>query len=945
MVDFWHDENIWKLGRKIVSIILLEEIEHAEIMIWITIVLLTGLIFYQTYAFARPCPVPSKILPRRPGLQILFKQDDEIENKKNSLHGDGEKSGSGDNFNIYDALNANLPDSFAPLLSSSTMEIVQNDISTDLMHAFELKGDATFKKGKHVIPLNKDASRPQFTLDLEKNSNYRKSVQMHNRKINSDGSSTSTSTSSSSSSSLNSSNNYLDDFKYKMKFHCLIGSDGFTSQEDFVVNTPTTSRSQPMLKSAKISLEPPLPLLNVAPTLIHIPTLFQDNSIPLLTRRLAVRLVINLFSSFSDLLERFLWFIESNCKIHLSTVYFTPLYNGRSQSQSQSQSQPSQQNTKTSDIQTTDYDENLSINLNDGPQWTIRLSFSGKVLLFDLIPIPFFFITLPTFIIPSPHALLHKLLTKQPLASGIINHENINEDKIILAITDAIHMWNINIKTLFTPPAVGVDLTLPGGLSIAVETMLGTDLNPSSTFNMKSNIQTNPSAIHNKHHTSTSSKFSYTDTSLPASAINATTNSNFPHSNSDNSLSTWNSNLDELSTNFSQHLRSRKQPRKSSFSNHTHSSNHPIHTHTNPITTNTYDANNTLPWYFSISLGGEIQRDKIVLNLEKASAVHHHPSSKENMIDDIQSQIMLSGDLIIYRKDLSVQDDSITNVKQNTYTNINQNGTPTRSLINNRISNSNISKNHFKTLPIKNMDPPSVASLLLFPEKYTMPSRTSSSYSGKKNYSDNHMLKYDYAFEMDEHSKIDSISLSIGASHPMLNGGTMISTILESIYAYGYIGARENSTLNPYEKKRKRNILRHLPAVDFTCGIQNLFIPEESNSYSDDGQNICLPQLKGGRMTIRVIGGLEKSADRAIDNQNKDYENKDVFYDSNKADDTFSHQFWSVTDGIKMVADFGVTSFTLNNECPINEVRFIQLLIHNFFFFILYHLSLIETYL
>ena len=53
----------------------------------------------------------------------------------------------------------------------------------------------------------------------------------------------------------------------------------------------------------------------------------------------------------------------------------------------------------------------------------------------------------------------------------------------------------------------------------------------------------------------------------------------------------------------------------------------------------------------------------------------------------------------------------------------------------------------------------------------------------------NRLLQYDYAFDVSEDSKIDAITMSIGATHPMLNGGSMVTTILESIYAFGSVTA------------------------------------------------------------------------------------------------------------------------------------------------------------
>ena len=91
-------------------------------------------------------------------------------------------------------------------------------------------------------------------------------------------------------------------------------------------------------------------------------------------------------------------------------------------------------------------------------------------------------------------------------------------------------------------------------------------------------------------------------------------------------------------------------------------------------------------------------------------------------------------------------------------------------------------------------DSPSVAAILLFPDE------TSSFHN------DLRMVQYDYAFDVSEDTRVDAITLSVGANHPMLNGGTMVTTILDSIYAYGSLSAREDALLDPIERRRKRKI-------------------------------------------------------------------------------------------------------------------------------------------
>jgi hypothetical protein len=178
-------------------------------------------------------------------------------------------------------------------------------------------------------------------------------------------------------------------------------------------------------------------------------------------------------------------------------------------------------------------------------------------------------------------------------------------------------------------------------------------------------------------------------------------------------------------------------------------------------------------------------------------------------------------------------------------------------------------------------DSSSVASILLFPD-------LTKSYS-----SQNRLLQYDYVFDVLDDSRIGAVTISTGATHPMLNGGTMITTVLEGIYAFGSVMAREDSILDPSERKRKRNILRHLPATDFTCGVQNIYIPVESQCYTDDGQSLLIPEMEGGRMMLRFLGGVESESE-ALDGPD-------------------------LMEGIQLIADFEVPSLVTNSETYVKE--------------------------
>jgi hypothetical protein len=168
-------------------------------------------------------------------------------------------------------------------------------------------------------------------------------------------------------------------------------------------------------------------------------------------------------------------------------------------------------------------------------------------------------------------------------------------------------------------------------------------------------------------------------------------------------------------------------------------------------------------------------------------------------------------------------------------------------------------------------------------------------------------LEYDYEFDIGDDTQLDAVSLSVGASHPMLKGGTIITTVLESIYAFGSVTAREGAALDPSEKPRKRNILRHLPAMDVSAGIQNAYFL--TCSYSDDGQTKSIPEMQGGRMMIRAVGGVMPD----------DLGLTPPSFISSNGDSKTMDESLLISDGIKFIVDFGISSFSLNSESHVKE--------------------------
>jgi hypothetical protein len=636
-----------------------------------------------------------------------------------------------------------------------------------------------------------------------------------------------------------------------------IGSgNGWTIDQDFDVLKSTTDRPRTMLRSAEINFGPPaLALYNVAPTLIHLPSLFQDTYWTKVFDRLRhstppnkekyltwiqkyIRLGLSFFLGLSSILERFLWFIESKCQIHLSRVRIVPIYK--------------------------QYGDTKDTSEAKNRDWRLQLSFSGYVLLYDWIPVPFVNVRLPTFIIPAPYAFLNDLVSSQPLATAQVRHENLSQYNIVTSILDATERWSVDIRAVATPPAFSVDVSVPGGMTVAVEAMLERDISASMTRNVNNgtHVADSGSNLGNQssaegHHTF-HEIMSYTD---------------------HQSISSWDDHSWLTSS------------AKNLLSTETIYANKPI-SNVPAGRAIPFDANNVVPWTLEVSMQGTIDQDRVKINLSKFCASHQtNRSISSSSLKDLGTpagntkkyEVSVSGGCVIHTADPSlIPSESVcTN--------------PFTKPIAERKTFAGNTQHQPEWMDIK--DKPSVCATLLFPDYVAASSKVQRM---------KQLLQYDYSFDIAENSTIDAVSISVGVSHPMLHGSTIVTTVFESIYAWGTVSAREGSVLNPYEPTRKRNLLKHVPAIDFTAGIHNAFIPEQSLSYIDDGISKIIPQMKNGRMAVRITGGF--------------MEETSLGREGGK----------SMKDVVKVVVDFGIGFFSLYDETKVNEVSNFTLFCRSF---------------
>ena len=126
-----------------------------------------------------------------------------------------------------------LSDSFAPLLSSSEMQLLTHNLTADLLHACYVHATVQLREGRHIIPLNKNELRPQFYLD----------------------STNATNNNANNSNTVNQNRGGC-----QISASVVIGSQHLSRDQDLDTATPTMERSRRIVKNIELVFDPPLQL-------------------------------------------------------------------------------------------------------------------------------------------------------------------------------------------------------------------------------------------------------------------------------------------------------------------------------------------------------------------------------------------------------------------------------------------------------------------------------------------------------------------------------------------------------------------------------------------------------------------------------------------------------------------------------------------------------------
>jgi hypothetical protein len=150
-----------------------------------------------------------------------------------------------------------------------------------------------------------------------------------------------------------------------------------------------------------------------------------------------------------------------------------------------------------------------------------------------------------------------------------------------------------------------------------------------------------------------------------------------------------------------------------------------------------FDANDLVPWSFELSAKGSVSHKKITVHILKCMLKHED----KNATVPMESKFITSGSLAIWKADLSKTELVAKSPNKDLHRRTNSFG-------------------HLMALT-SSADSPSVAEIFLYPQKAHSASRAQRMLR---------MLQYDYTFDVWDDSQLDAVTLSVGASHPMITG-------------------------------------------------------------------------------------------------------------------------------------------------------------------------------
>lgn len=229
-----------------------------------------------------------------------------------------------------------------------------------------------------------------------------------------------------------------------------------------------------VIQALEIGFSKPLILDDIIPALAGLPSLFEDNNIKSLKgflENIGGANLVNQFSSFGDTLQTkiesgfaFLGKFEKNIRQNLS------LFNSTFQIDPIAPVDSDRKNDKSIPLI---YLTGIhGVPKSTGNAWELELSFSGQVIYMNQPLSHFKKIKLPKLVIPRIHAGLEKFLTKEPLSSAEVQHDNLLINDVLDSFNQLLHTFKATFSVTTRVPEVLSRFLLPSQSKLSLKYLL-----------------------------------------------------------------------------------------------------------------------------------------------------------------------------------------------------------------------------------------------------------------------------------------------------------------------------------------------------------------------------------------------------------------------------------------------------------------------------------------
>jgi hypothetical protein len=241
-----------------------------------------------------------------------------------------------------------------------------------------------------------------------------------------------------------------------------------------IVSNKESNEENSIIQNLEIGFSKPLILDDIIPALAGLPSLFEDTNIKSLKsflENIGGSSLVDQFSTFGDSLQSkiesgfaFLGKFEKNIKQNLtlfnSTFQINPLA-------------PVEEDRKNDKSIPLIYLTGIhGVPKKTSNAWELELSFTGQVIYMDQPLSSFKKIKLPKLVIPRIHAELEKFLTKEPLSSAEVQHNNLLISDVLDSFNQLLNTFKMNFSLSTRVPEALSRFILPSQSRLSLKYLL-----------------------------------------------------------------------------------------------------------------------------------------------------------------------------------------------------------------------------------------------------------------------------------------------------------------------------------------------------------------------------------------------------------------------------------------------------------------------------------------